>query len=60
MKNYLSFIQVQNFQCSHWSLASGWEWGKYLSQVEKDDMKEKIANATSLSLSLDEVTAFRF
>ena len=36
---------------------SGWEWGKYIAQVEKDDMKEKIANATFLSLSLDEVTA---
>ena len=55
MTKYLSFIQVPKFPSSHWSLSSGWEWGKYLAQVEKDDMKEKIANATFLSLSLDEV-----
>ena len=35
---------------------SGWEWAKYLAQVEKDDMKEKIAKARFFSLSLDEVT----
>ena len=57
MTKYLSFIQVPNFPSSHWSLLSGWEWGKYLDQVEKGDMKEKIANATFLSLSLDEVMA---
>ena len=57
MTKYLSFIQVPNFPSSHWSLSSGWEWGKYLAQVENDDMKEKIANATFLSLSLDEVMA---
>ena len=57
MMKYLSFIQVPNFPSSHWSLSSGWEWGQYLVQVEKDDMKENIANATFLSLSLDEVTA---
>ena len=55
MTKYLSFIQVPNFPSSHRSLSSGWEWGKYLAQVEKDDMKEKIENATFLSLSLDEV-----
>ena len=43
---YIYFIQVPNFPSSHWSLSSGWEWGKYIAQVEKDDMKEKIANAT--------------
>ena len=57
MTKYLYFIQVPNFPSSHWSLLSGWEWGKYLAQVEKDDMKEKIANATFLTLSLDEVTS---
>jgi hypothetical protein len=36
---------------------SGWEWEKYLAQVEKDDIKEKIANARFVSLSLDEVIA---
>ena len=56
MMKYLSFIQVPNFPSSHWSLSSGWEWGKYLAQVEKDDMKEKIENATFLSLFLDQVT----
>jgi hypothetical protein len=35
---------------------SGWECENYLAQVEKDDMKEKIENASFLSLSLDEVT----
>jgi hypothetical protein len=35
---------------------SDWEWEKYLAQVEKDDMKERIANSRFLSLSLDEVT----
>ena len=35
---------------------SGWEWERYLSQVENDDLKEKIANARFFSLSLDEVT----
>ena len=43
MTKYLSFIQVQNFPSSRWSLSSGWEWGKYIAQVEKDHMKEKIA-----------------
>ena len=57
MTKYLSFIQVPNFPTSRWSLLIGWEWGKYLAQVEKDDMKEKIANAKFFSLSLDKVTA---
>ena len=39
MTKYLSFIQVPNFPYSHWSLSSGWKWGKYLAQVEMDDMK---------------------
>ena len=47
---------MQKFSSSHWYLLGGWEWGKYLVQVEKDDMKEKIANATFLSPSLDKVT----
>ena len=55
-KNYLSFLEVLNFPYSHWFVTSGWEWEKYLAQVEKDDMKENIANATFLSLSLDEFT----
>jgi hypothetical protein len=53
---YLSFLQILNFPSSYWSLMSGWEWEKYLAQVEKDDMKEKIASARFLSFSLDEVT----
>ena len=63
MKNYpkilkfLSFIKAPNFSSSHWSMTCGWEWAQYLAQVEKDDLKEHIANATFLSLSLDEVTA---
>ena len=55
MMKYLSFIQVPKFPSSHWSLSSGWERGKYLAQVEMDNMKEKIANDTFLSLSLDQV-----
>ena len=47
---------MPNFSYSHWSLTSVWEWEKYISQVEKDDMKEKIVGARFLSLSLDEVT----
>ena len=46
MTKYLYFIQVPNFPYSPLSLSSGWECGKYLAQVEKDDIKEKIANAT--------------
>jgi hypothetical protein len=53
---YLFFLQMPNFPSSHWSLTSGWEWAKYLAQVENDYMKEKIASARSMSLSLDEVT----
>jgi hypothetical protein len=53
---YLSFLQMPNFPSSHWSLTSGWEWEKYIAQVEKDDMKEKIASARFVSLYLDEVT----
>ena len=34
-KNYVSFLDVSNFPSSHWSVMSGWEWGKYLAQVEK-------------------------
>ena len=56
MTKYLYFIQATNFPSSQWSLSSGWEWGKYLAQVEKDNMKEKIANATVVSMYLDEVT----
>jgi len=56
-KNYVSFLEVSNFPSSHWSIMSGWEWARYLAQVEKDDLKEKIANAIFFSLSLDEVTA---
>ena len=55
MTKYLSFIQVPIFRSSHWSLSSGWEWGKYLAQVENGDMKENIANDTFLSFYLDEV-----
>ena len=44
-KNYVSFLDVSNFPSSHWFVTSGWEWAKYLAQVEKDDLKEKIANA---------------
>ena len=44
-KNYVSFLDVSNFPSSHWFVTSGWEWEKYLAQVEKDDLKEKIANA---------------
>ena len=55
-KKYLSFLDVSNFPSSHWSVTSGWEWEKYPSQVEKDDLKEKIVNARFFSLSLDEVT----
>jgi hypothetical protein len=56
-KNFISFLEVSNFPSSHWSVTSGWEWEKYLAQVEKDDLKEKIANARFFSLSLDEVTS---
>ena len=57
MSEYVSFINAPNYSSSHWSMTSGWEWAQYLAQVEKEDMKEKIASATFLSLSLDEVTA---
>ena len=53
-KNYVSFLDVSNFPSSHWSVMSGWESEKYLAQVEKDDLKEKIANARYFSLSLDD------
>ena len=56
-KNYVSFLDVSNFPSSHRFVTSGWEWAKYLAQVEKDDLKEQIANARFCSLSLDEVTA---
>ena len=45
-KNYVSFLDISNFPSSHWSVTNGWEWEKYLAQVEKDDLKEKIANAS--------------
>ena len=48
MLKYLSFIQVTNFPSCHWYLTSGWEWGKYLAQVEIVDMKKKIENDTFL------------
>jgi len=53
---FLSFLQVPKFPSSHWFVTSGWGWAGYLAQVEKDDLKEKIANARFLALSLDEVT----
>ena len=59
-KNYVSFLEVSNFPSSHWFLMSGWEWEIYLCQVEKDDLKEKIANAGFFSLSLDEVTTIDY
>ena len=48
---------MSDFSSSHWSVTSGWEWAKYLAQVEKDDLKEKIANVGFFSLYLDEVTS---
>ena len=56
MTKYLSFIQVPNFPSSHWSLSSGREWGKYLAQVEKDDMKRRL-QMLHFCQSLDVVTA---
>ena len=41
-KNYVSFLDVSNFPSSHWSVTSGWEWEKYLAQVEKYYLKENI------------------
>jgi hypothetical protein len=38
-KKFIYFLEVSNFPSSHWSVASGWEWKKYLAQVEKDDLK---------------------
>jgi hypothetical protein len=55
-KKYLSFLQVSNFPSSHWYITSGWEWERYITQVENDSMKEKIANARIFSFSLDDVT----
>ena len=43
--NYVYFLDASNFPSSHWSVTSGWEWEKYLAQLEKDDLKENIANA---------------
>ena len=54
-RKLLSFLQVPNFPSSHWSVTSGWGWAGYLAQVEKDDLKEKIANARFLALSFDVV-----
>ena len=48
---------MPNFLSSHWSVTSGWEWARYLTQVEKDVLKQEISNARFLALSLDEVTA---
>ena len=56
-KNYVSFLEVSNFLSSHWPVTSGWEWEKYLAQVEKDDLKEIIVNSLFVSQYLDEVTA---
>ena len=39
-KKFISFIEVSNFPSSHWSITSGWEWEKYLVQVENDYLKE--------------------
>jgi len=36
---FLSFLHVPNFPSSHWSVTSGWEWARYLAQVEIDDLK---------------------
>eukprot|EP01018_Ginkgo_biloba_P020839 Gb_12925 [translate_table: standard] len=55
--NFLSFLEVSNFPTSHWSISSGWEWARYLAQVEMEDLLEKIQNSIFLALSLDEVTA---
>ena len=55
-KNYVSFLDVSNFPSSHGSVTSFWAWEQYLAQVEKEDLKENIANAIFFSLSLDEVT----
>eukprot|EP01018_Ginkgo_biloba_P021064 Gb_14268 [translate_table: standard] len=35
----------------------GWEWARYLAQVEMEDLQEKIRTSRFLALSLDEVTA---
>ena len=56
-KNYVSFLEVLNFPSSCWSITSDWEWEKYVAQVKKDDLKEKIEKPYLFSLYLDEVTA---
>ena len=35
---FLSFLHLPNFPSSHWSVTSGWEWERYLAQVENDDL----------------------
>eukprot|EP01018_Ginkgo_biloba_P012269 Gb_00696 [translate_table: standard] len=55
--NFLSFLEVSNFPTSHWSISSGWEWERYIAQVEMEDLQEKIRTSRFLALSLDEVTA---
>ncbi|KAH9316632.1 hypothetical protein KI387_025259, partial [Taxus chinensis] len=41
---------------SHWSESSGWEREKFLSMIEKEDLKENIKKSKFISLSIDEVT----
>ena len=53
----LHFLKTRNYPNSHWSVNNGWEWAKYLAQVEIEDMKESIKNSNFIALSLDEVTA---
>ena len=36
---FISFLQLPNFPSSHWFVTSGWEWARYLAQVENDDLK---------------------
>lgn len=47
---------MPNVPQSHWSESSGWEIEKFLSMIEKEDLKENVKKAKFISLSIDEVT----
>ena len=36
---YLYFLKVSNIPTSYWPITDGWLWERYLTQVEKDDIK---------------------
>lgn len=42
LSGLLHFLKVRYYSRTHWSVNNRWEWSSCLTQVEKENIKEKI------------------